>query len=112
MTSDEVTGLIQAALPGAQVRIVTDDNTHYEAVVVAPQFEGKRPLQLPFASSPVPVGLEHHRAKHGVCLCEPLVELQRLQSRHFGLWETLIGRFETHAAGIGDYGQTFCSLFC
>ena len=45
MTSDEVTGLIQAALPGAQVRIVTDDNTHYEAVVVAPQFEGKRPLQ-------------------------------------------------------------------
>jgi acid stress-induced BolA-like protein IbaG/YrbA len=45
MTANEVTGLIQAALPGAQVSVVTNDETHYEAVVVAAQFEGKRPLQ-------------------------------------------------------------------
>ena len=45
MTADEVTQLIQAGLPGAQVRVQTDDDTHFEAVVVAPQFEGKRPLQ-------------------------------------------------------------------
>ena len=45
MTANEVTGLIQAALPGAQVRVLTDDDTHYEAVVVAAQFEGRRPLQ-------------------------------------------------------------------
>ena len=45
MTANEVTGLIQAALPGAQVHVLTDDDTHYEAVVVAAQFEGKRPLQ-------------------------------------------------------------------
>jgi acid stress-induced BolA-like protein IbaG/YrbA len=45
MTANEVTGLIQAALPGATVRVMTDDDTHFEAVVVAPQFEGKRSLQ-------------------------------------------------------------------
>jgi acid stress-induced BolA-like protein IbaG/YrbA len=45
MTANEVTGLIQAALPGAQVRVLTADDTHYEAVVVAAQFEGQRPLQ-------------------------------------------------------------------
>ena len=45
MTADEVTQLIEAGLPGAQVRVQTDDDTHFEAVVVAPQFEGKRPLQ-------------------------------------------------------------------
>lgn len=45
MNVSDVTRLIQAALPGAQVQVLSDDNTHYEAVVVAPQFEGKRSLQ-------------------------------------------------------------------
>ena len=45
MTADEVTRLIQAGLPGAQVRVMTDDGTHFESVVVAPQFEGKRSIQ-------------------------------------------------------------------
>ncbi|HET7201734.1 MAG TPA: BolA/IbaG family iron-sulfur metabolism protein [Steroidobacteraceae bacterium] len=45
MTADEITQMIQAGLPGAQVRVLTDDDTHFEAVVVAPQFEGKRSLQ-------------------------------------------------------------------
>ena len=45
MTADEVTQLILAGLPGAQVRVLTDDDTHYEAIVVATQFEGKRSIQ-------------------------------------------------------------------
>jgi acid stress-induced BolA-like protein IbaG/YrbA len=45
MKADEVTTLIQAGLPGAQVRVLTDDDTHFEAVVIADQFDGKRPLQ-------------------------------------------------------------------
>mgnify|MGYP005826982911 FL=1 len=45
MTADEVTTLILAGLPGAQVRVLTDDNTHFEAIVVAEQFEGKRSIQ-------------------------------------------------------------------
>ena len=45
MTADEVTQLILAGIPGAQVRVLTDDDTHYEAIVIATQFEGKRPIQ-------------------------------------------------------------------
>ena len=45
MTPDEVTTLILAGLPGAQVRVLSDDGTHFEAVVVADQFEGKRSIQ-------------------------------------------------------------------
>jgi acid stress-induced BolA-like protein IbaG/YrbA len=45
MTADEVTRLIEAGLPGARVRVLTDDDTHFEAIVVAPQFEGRRSLQ-------------------------------------------------------------------
>jgi acid stress-induced BolA-like protein IbaG/YrbA len=45
MTADQITQMIQAGLPGAQVRVLTDDGTHFEAIVVAAQFEGKRPIQ-------------------------------------------------------------------
>ena len=45
MTANEVTRLIQAGLPDAEVRVLTDDDTHFEAVVVASQFAGKRTLQ-------------------------------------------------------------------
>jgi acid stress-induced BolA-like protein IbaG/YrbA len=45
MTAEEVTQLILSGLPDAEVRVMTDDDTHFEAVVVARQFEGKRPLQ-------------------------------------------------------------------
>ena len=36
---------IGAGLPGSQVVVRSDDNTHYEAIVIAPQFVGKRLLQ-------------------------------------------------------------------
>ena len=45
MTADEVTQLIQSALPEAKIRVLTDDDTHFEAVIIAPQFESKRSLQ-------------------------------------------------------------------
>ena len=63
MTANEVTGLIQAALPGARVNVRTDDDTHFEAVVVAPQFEGKRSLQrhqLVYAGLGAKMGREIH----------------------------------------------------
>jgi len=45
MNAAEVRVLIEAGLPGAQVRVESDDDTHFEAVIVAPQFEGKRMIQ-------------------------------------------------------------------
>jgi acid stress-induced BolA-like protein IbaG/YrbA len=45
MNAREVQTLIEAGLPGAQVQVISDDDTHFEAVVIAAQFEGKRVLQ-------------------------------------------------------------------
>jgi len=45
MQPEQITRLIEAAMPGAQVEVSSDDNTHFEAVVIAPQFEEKRSLQ-------------------------------------------------------------------
>ena len=45
MNASEVQLMIEAGLPGAQVRVRSDDDTHFEAVIVAPQFEGKRMIQ-------------------------------------------------------------------
>lgn len=63
MTADEVTQLILTGLPGAEVRVLTDDDTHFEAVVVSRQFEGKRPLQrhqLVYAGLGARMGREIH----------------------------------------------------
>jgi acid stress-induced BolA-like protein IbaG/YrbA len=38
MNPEEVARLIRAGLPGAQVRVQSDDNTHFAARIVAPQF--------------------------------------------------------------------------
>lgn len=45
MNAAEVQALIEAGLPGAQVRVMSDDDTHFEAVIVAAQFAGKRMIQ-------------------------------------------------------------------
>ena len=63
MTADEVQQKIQAALPGATVRVRSDDNVHFEALVSAPQFEGLRTLkrhQLVYASIGEAAGGEVH----------------------------------------------------
>ena len=45
MTPAEIEQLISAGLPGCQVQVLSDDNTHFEAVIVSEDFAGKRALQ-------------------------------------------------------------------
>lgn len=45
MEPSEIAALIEAGLPDAVVRVRSPDNTHFEAIVVAEAFDGKRPLQ-------------------------------------------------------------------
>lgn len=45
MTADEVTRLIEAGLPGARVRVATEDDTHFTAVIVSDRFEGARSIK-------------------------------------------------------------------
>jgi acid stress-induced BolA-like protein IbaG/YrbA len=44
MDPSDVTKLIEAGFDGAIVKVISNDNTHYEALVVAAEFAGKRPL--------------------------------------------------------------------
>ena len=44
MDPTEITRLIEAGFEDAVVKVATDDNTHFEALVVAAEFEGKRPI--------------------------------------------------------------------
>jgi acid stress-induced BolA-like protein IbaG/YrbA len=44
MHPDKVAEMIRAALPDALVRVESDDQTHFAALVVAPQFAGKRSI--------------------------------------------------------------------
>jgi acid stress-induced BolA-like protein IbaG/YrbA len=63
MTADEVTRMIESGVPGAKVRVLTEDDTHFEAVVIAAQFEGRRPLQrhqLVYAALGPRMGREIH----------------------------------------------------
>jgi acid stress-induced BolA-like protein IbaG/YrbA len=63
MNPDEVANLIRAALPGAQVRVESDDNTHFAARIVAAQFTGRRALarhQLVYAALGERMGREIH----------------------------------------------------
>jgi len=40
MSPAEITQHIEASLPGATVRVASDDGVHFAALVVAPQFAG------------------------------------------------------------------------
>jgi len=44
MDPNEVSRLIEAGLPGADVKVISDDNTHYQALILSPAFLGKRPI--------------------------------------------------------------------
>jgi acid stress-induced BolA-like protein IbaG/YrbA len=44
MNPEQVAQLIRAGLPGADVRVESDDNTHFSARVVALEFSGQRSL--------------------------------------------------------------------
>jgi acid stress-induced BolA-like protein IbaG/YrbA len=63
MDPQEISQLIEATLNGARAQVRTDGQGHYEAVVVAEQFEGKRTLarhQLVYGTLGEKVGREIH----------------------------------------------------
>jgi acid stress-induced BolA-like protein IbaG/YrbA len=63
MNPEEVASLIRAGLPGAQVLVQSQDNTHFAARVVAHEFEGKRSLarhQLVYRTLGALMGREIH----------------------------------------------------
>ena len=63
MNPEEVARLIRAGLPGADVRVQSDDGTHFQARIVAEQFVGKRGLarhQLVYQTLGERMGREIH----------------------------------------------------
>jgi len=63
VTPERVADLIRAGLPGASVRVESDDNTHFAARVIATEFTGKRPIarhQLVYKTLGELVGREIH----------------------------------------------------
>ena len=63
MKAAEVERQIKAGMPGSRVQVRSDDDTHFEAVVVAAQFAGKHLLQrhqLVYATLGEAVGREIH----------------------------------------------------
>jgi acid stress-induced BolA-like protein IbaG/YrbA len=63
MNPEQIAKLIQAALPGAQVHVESDDNTHFAARVVASEFAGKRSIarhQMIYKAIGESVGREIH----------------------------------------------------
>ena len=63
MTKDQVATLICDGLPGATVRVESDDDVHFAAQIVSPAFAGKRPLarhQLVYQTLGERMGREIH----------------------------------------------------
>jgi len=63
MTPEHVADLIRAGLPGAEVRVESEDNTHFASLVVSSQFAGKRPIarhQMVYAALGALMGREIH----------------------------------------------------
>jgi acid stress-induced BolA-like protein IbaG/YrbA len=44
MNPEEITRLIENGLPGGEVRVTSNDNTHFEALVVSDAFADKRAI--------------------------------------------------------------------
>lgn len=63
MDPDDVKALIGDGLPGAEVDVQSDDNTHYAALVISDAFAGMRPLarhQLVYRCLGARMGQEIH----------------------------------------------------
>jgi acid stress-induced BolA-like protein IbaG/YrbA len=63
MTAEQVAELIRAGLPEAEVRVASDDGTHFEALIVSAAFSGQRSLarhQLVYATLGELMGREIH----------------------------------------------------
>ena len=63
MEASHIRQLIESGFDGAIVKVMSDDNTHFEALVVATEFEGLRPIsrhQLVYKCLGALVGNEIH----------------------------------------------------
>jgi acid stress-induced BolA-like protein IbaG/YrbA len=63
MNPQQVAALIEAGVQGSSATVTSPDNVHFEAVVVAPAFAGKRAVQrhqLVYAALGAAVGNEIH----------------------------------------------------
>jgi acid stress-induced BolA-like protein IbaG/YrbA len=63
MTPQEIGSLIESAMPGSRAVVESGDNVHFEAVVIAEAFHGKRAVQrhqLVYAALGAKVGNEIH----------------------------------------------------
>jgi acid stress-induced BolA-like protein IbaG/YrbA len=63
MHPDEIKQLIEMGLPAAEATVASDDGTHFEAVIVSPEFHGKRTLarhQMVYACLGERMGREIH----------------------------------------------------
>lgn len=59
----EITRLIEAGFDNATVKVLTEDNTHFQALVIAGEFEGMRSIarhQLVYKTLGTLVGNEIH----------------------------------------------------
>ena len=63
VTAQQIQQLIEAGLPGAKVRVAGDDGTHFEAVVISPDFAGKNVVaqhRMVYATLGMRMGTEIH----------------------------------------------------
>jgi acid stress-induced BolA-like protein IbaG/YrbA len=63
MHPDRVAELIRQGLPGAQVQVQSEDETHFAALIVSADFSGKRPIarhQMVYRTLGERVGREIH----------------------------------------------------
>jgi acid stress-induced BolA-like protein IbaG/YrbA len=63
MNPQQIATQIQAGLAGAKATVTSDDNVHFEAVVISPAFAGKRAVQrhqMVYATLGAAVGNEIH----------------------------------------------------
>ena len=63
MNPSDISQLIEAGFENANVQVMSDDNTHYAAIVVAAEFEGKRSIarhQLVYKTLGTLMGNEIH----------------------------------------------------
>ena len=63
MNPEQVGRIIEAGLPGAKALVKSEDNVHFEAVVIAAAFTGKRSVQrhqLVYGTLGAAVGNEIH----------------------------------------------------
>jgi acid stress-induced BolA-like protein IbaG/YrbA len=63
MNPDQIAELISQGMDNATVKVMSDDNTHFEAIIVSDAFDGMRPIarhQLVYKTLGELVGREIH----------------------------------------------------